>query len=234
MASIFTSAIIPAAGTSTRLNQETKKQFIDICGFPLIFYPLKSFQESELIDEIVLVTSEEEIQYVEKDIVEKYSFSKVKEVVIGGALRQDSVREGFNAVSEIADFVVIHDAARPLIGPEHINNLINEAKDKNCVITAMPVKDTLKIAIDGIVKNTYPRDNFWRSQTPQVFRYEILKRCYDMGLLENAEFTDEAQLVEYAGFEVNIIVGSEYNIKITTDDDLNLAKLIINGRSDNV
>jgi len=109
-----------------------------------------------------------------------------------------------------------------------IDKVIQSAKDNGSTIVAVPVTDTLKMALDGVVKNTFPRENFWRAQTPQAFNYNILHECYDRKLNEEAIFTDEAQMVEYAGFEVNIVEGLEYNIKITTNEDFILAGFLLN------
>ena len=130
--------------------------------------------------------------------------------------------------------MIIHDAARPFVNTGLIDSLIKEVKNKNCVISAIPVRDTLKVAVDGKVRNTYPRESFWRAQTPQAFKCAILSDCYEKDLLNGAEFTDESQLVEYAGYEVSIIEGSEYNLKITTEEDLHLAKLLMNGGAESV
>jgi 2-C-methyl-D-erythritol 4-phosphate cytidylyltransferase len=228
MANLKTSAIIPAAGSGKRLNNKQKKQYLEIHGKPLLFYTLHIFQKSEHIDEIVIVAPKGNIEHTRKKIVDKFNFHKVKCVVEGGEKRQDSVLNGFNNVSPDTDIVVIHDAARPLINIDMIDKVIQSAKDNGSTIAAVPVTDTLKMALDGVVKNTFPRENFWRAQTPQAFNYNILHECYDRKLNEEAIFTDEAQMVEYAGFEVKIVEGLEYNIKITTNEDFILAGLLLN------
>ena len=227
MANIKTSAIIPAAGDSSRLNETSKKQFTEINGKPLLHYVLRAFQESTTINEVVLVVPESDKNYVKNEIVEKNSFTKVAEIIRGGALRQDSVKNGFDAVMPDTDLVIIHDAARPFIDPVFINSIIYEAYDKNCVISAIPVNDTLKVEENGLVKNTTARDSVWRAQTPQAFKYDILKDSYKKVDFKNRNFTDESQIVEYAGYDVYIVEGSIYNFKITTPDDMKLAELII-------
>ena len=151
----------------------------------------------------------------------------MKSVVTGGRERQDSVKMGFDGLTPDTDIVVIHDAARPLINTALIKEVVEKAADKGSAIAAVQVKDTLKMAADGVVKNTFPRESFWRAQTPQAFNYNILNECYERKLNEEAIFTDEAQMVEYAGFEVNIVEGLEYNIKITTSDDFKLAGFLL-------
>jgi len=227
MAKIKTSAIIPAAGSGKRLKSKTKKQYLKIQGKPLLFYTLQVFQKSKNIDEIVVVAPKNELTLTRKGIVEKFKFSKVKCVVEGGIERQDSVKNGFDSISADTDIVVIHDAARPLINIDLINKVVSSAGKNGSAITALQITDTLKMAAEGVVKNTFPRENFWRSQTPQAFNYNILNECYDRKLNEEAIFTDEAQMVEYAGFEVSLVEGWEYNIKITTNDDFKLAGFLL-------
>lgn len=227
MANTKTSAIIPAAGSGRRLNNKQKKQYIEIWDKPLLFYPLDAFHKSEKVDEIVVVAPGSDIKYTREDIVDKYSFGKVKCVVEGGSERQDSVKAGFQNISRDTDIVVIHDAARPVINTGLIERVILSAIENGCAISAVPVTDTLKMAVNGIVRNTFPRENFWRSQTPQAFRYEVLFECYEKKLDEEAVFTDEAQIAEYAGFVVSIVEGSEQNIKITDTNDFKLAEFLL-------
>jgi len=227
MAKIKTAAIIPAAGSGKRLNGKKKKQYLEIQDKPLLFYTLDIFQKSNDIDEIVVVAPISDLNHTKKNIIDKYGFSKVICVVEGGRERQDSVKNGFDNLTADTEIVVIHDAARPLINVSLIKKVVKSAVDNGSVITALQITDTLKMAVDGIVKNTFPRENFWRSQTPQAFKYNILNECYDRKLNEEAIFTDEAQMVEYAGFEVSIVEGWEYNIKITTNDDFKLAGFLL-------
>ncbi len=227
MAKIKTSAVIPAAGSGKRLNSKTKKQYLEIQDKPLLFYTLRIFQESKDIDEIVVVAPKNDLTHTRENIVEKFGFSKVKCVVEGGMERQDSVKNGFDNISADTDIVVIHDAARPFINTELIKRVVESATQKGSAITALQITDTLKMAFDGVVKNTFPRENFWRSQTPQAFNYNILNECYDRKLIEESIFTDEAQMVEFAGFEVSLVEGLEYNIKITTNDDFKIAGFLL-------
>ena len=227
MAKIKTSAIIPAAGSGKRLKSKTKKQYLEIQGKPLLYYTLRVLHKSKNIDEIVIVAPKNDLTFTRKDIVEKFEFSKVKCVVEGGIERQDSVKNGFDSISTDTDIVVIHDAARPLINVDLIKKVVASAGKNGSAITALQITDTLKMAVEGVVKNTFPRENFWRSQTPQAFNYNILNECYDRKLNEEAIFTDEAQMVEYAGFEVSLVEGWEYNIKITTNDDFKLAGFLL-------
>ena len=175
----------------------------------------------------MVVAPRGDLTHTRKNIVEKFNFSKVNCVVAGGRERQDSVKKGFDSVSPDTDIIVIHDAARPLINTALLKEVVKQAVDKGSAIAAVQVKDTLKMAAHGVVKNTFPRENFWKAQTPQAFNYNVLNECYERKLNEEAIFTDEAQMVEYAGFEVNVVEGLEYNIKITTDDDFKLAGFLL-------
>lgn len=227
MAKIKTAAVVPAAGSGKRLDSKKKKQYLDIQGKPLLFYTLNALQNSNDIDEIVVVAPRGDLTHTRKNIVGKFNFEKVISVVAGGSERQDSVKKGFEAISADTDIVLIHDAARPLLNEILIKEVISVAEEKGSAIAAVSIKDTLKMAADGIVRNTFPRENFWRAQTPQAFNYNILNECYERKLDEEAIFTDEAQMVEYAGFEVNIVEGPEYNIKVTTPDDFKLAGFLL-------
>lgn len=226
MPNIKASAIIPAAGNGHRTKKTAKKQFARINGKPLFYFCLDSFQKSSHVVETVLVVPECDVDLVKAEI-EKTSFAKPLKVVEGGELRQISVRKGFEAVDPEANVVIIHDAARPFVQPEFIDRIISEANAKECVISALPSKDTLKIGDNGIVKNTISRSSIWRAQTPQAFKYEILKDCYEKVKLENSVFTDEAQIAEHAGHKIHIIEGSEYNFKVTYPEDMKLAELMI-------
>ncbi len=226
MPNIKASAIIPAAGNGHRTKKTAKKQFARINGKPLFHFCLNSFQKSSYVDEIVLVVPGDDIDFVKAEI-QKSSSAKSLKVIEGGELRQTSVRKGFEAVDPEAKVVIIHDAARPFVKPEFIDKIISEANAKKCVISALPSKDTLKIGDNGVVKNTISRSSIWRAQTPQAFRYEILKDCYEKVALEGSVFTDEAQIAEHAGYKIHIIEGSEYNFKVTYPEDMKLAELMI-------
>lgn len=229
MVKIKTTAIIPAAGFGNRLSGKVKKQFKPLSGKPLLYYSVNTFQYSHCIDEIVLVVPKEDIEFTRNNIVKKYSFNKVKKLIKGGEERYISVQNGFKAISGDTKIVVIHDAARPFVSSSTIEYVVNNAQEYGSAITSLLVKDTLKEVYpnDNKIKKTVSRENIWRSQTPQAFKYEILKEAYEKSEIEELEITDESQLVEHAGYDVKIIKGSELNIKITTSEDLELAESII-------
>lgn len=215
------------------MHSETPKQYMDLCGYPVLYYSLKAFEESA-VDEIVLVTGARNIDFCRRDIVEKYGFSKVKAVVAGGSERYLSVYEGLKAASG-ADYVLIHDGARPLIDGDSIcRSMETVAREKACVV-AVPVKDTIKVADgEGFTDSTPDRSRLWAVQTPQSFSEELLKQAYQKMFIAEAKgtglpvMTDDAMLVEkMTGHKVKIIDGTYRNIKITTLEDLLIAKAFL-------
>lgn len=224
-----TSAIIPAAGLGTRFDSKNKKQFELLSGKPVLYYSLNTLQNCNFIDEIVLVVNDDDIEMTKENIVNKYSFTKVSKIIPGGKERQLSVKKGFNSLNSETDLVVIHDAARPFISSNLIKKAVNKAKKNGSAIMAIKTKDTLKQAGENNleVEKTLPRNNIWRAQTPQVFKYEILLNGYSKIDITKCELTDESGLAEISGCKVNIVEGSELNIKITTKEDLKLAESII-------
>lgn len=215
------SAIILSAGKGRRMNSDISKQYIEICGKPIIYYTLQAFEESN-IDEIILVTSQSDIEYVRRDIVEKYGITKVTKVVEGGKERYDSVMNGLAELS-CGNKVLIHDGARPLIKVTHINEIIENVKMYSACVAAMPVKDTIKIADEnGFVCSTPDRRYVWQIQTPQAFDISLIKEAYQkMKAAGDESITDDAMAVErYTDIKVKLIQTDYENIKVTTSDDL--------------
>lgn len=218
------SAIIVGAGQGIRMKTQIPKPYLEIKGIPIIALTLKVFNNFPAIKEIVIVTQKERIEYCKKEIVEKYKFHKVKDVVAGGQKRQDSVKAGLGLVN--SEFVFIQDAVRPFVGIDLINRLIQGSKKYDAVIPGVSARDTIKKVINGVVEQTLPREQIYEIQTPQLFRTAILKKAYDMAYSEGFYGTDDAMLVERLGIKVKVVEGSKYNIKITTKEDLMLnAKL---------
>lgn len=224
-------AVVLAAGAGKRMQSNTKKQFLLLKEKPVIYYSLKAFEDS-FLDEVILVTSEEDIEYCQKEIVEKYEFSKVKRIVTGGKERYHSVAAGLAAVTE-CDFVFIHDAARPMLTQEILNRSYECVTLSNACVVGMPAKDTIKIADEkGYIAQTPNRNLVWTIQTPQVFAYELIKEAYDKLLLQEESLivngvnvTDDAMVVEtLMAHPVKLVEGSYENIKITTPDDLRVAE----------
>ena len=222
------SAIIVAAGRGLRMGAGESKQYLSLGGRPILVHTLEVFERMPEAEEIVLVASEEEIGKA-RALVERYGVSKVAAVVAGGADRQGSVREGLKAVRDGAEWVMVHDAVRPFVRPEHIRRLQAAMEESGAAVLAVPVKDTVKVVADGIVRETPDRSTLWAVQTPQAFRLALLRRAHDLALAEGLAATDDAMLVERLGAEVRVVEGDYRNIKITTPEDLLWAEALIKG-----
>lgn len=222
------SAVIVAGGKGKRMGIDINKQYIKIGGKEILARTIETFNAIEDIDEIIVVSPEEEIQYCLDSIINAYGFEKVKKVVKGGKERQDSVYNGLKACSEKTDIVLIHDGARPFASKEIILKSINEARKNGACAVAMPMKDTIKIVDENqFVIDTPDRRKLYAVQTPQTFKYDLIVSAHNKALNEKIEATDDTMLVEYIGGKVKIIEGSYLNIKITTQEDLIFAEAIL-------
>lgn len=226
-------AIIAAAGTGSRMGTATKKQYLALAGLPVLVHTLKVFEGSALIKQVVLVVGQDEITWCQREILEKFRFTKVLAVVPGGAYRQHSVYNGLMALNaQPTDIVLVHDGARPLITEEIIATAVNGAMAKGAAVVAVPVKDTIKKASSqGVIIDTPPRAELWAVQTPQAFQYQILMNAYQQAEQEDFIGTDDASLVERSGHEVHLVTGSYENIKITTLEDMAFAEAILRRRN---
>ncbi|MPN15450.1 2-C-methyl-D-erythritol 4-phosphate cytidylyltransferase [bioreactor metagenome] len=223
---MLVSVIIVAAGNGRRMGN-VKKQFLELCGVPVVAYSIKKFNSLDIVDDIILVTSKEDILFC-KNIVKKYGFNKISSVICGGDTRCESVFCGIKSVASNCDLVAIHDAARPLIKEEDIRAVINEALESNAAVLAVNSKDTVKISdSNNNVYQTPARNRVWQIQTPQVFRYDLIAKAY--GAIKDSfdNFTDDASVAEHFGINVKIVPGSYDNIKITTQEDMNIAEFLI-------
>lgn len=219
-------AIILAGGSGKRMGGNCKKQYMLLENKPILYYSLKTFQES-CVDEIVLVTNEAE--YCQREIIGKYHMDKVTKIVPGGAERYDSVYAGLLSAGE-CDFVLIHDGARPFVTENMIEKSIEAVKVHSACVIGMPVKDTIKIADQqNFAKETPARENVWQIQTPQTFSYPLILKAYQKVLAEKPRgITDDAMVVEYGKYaKVKLIFGSYENIKITTPEDMAVAKAFL-------
>lgn len=218
-------AIVLAAGQGKRMKSKVQKQYLLIKDRPVLYYTLNAFETSPLISEIILVTGKDEIEYCQKEIVEKYGFTKVCKIVAGGKERYHSVHEGIHAIDQ-ADYVFIHDGARPFVDGEMIERACAAVKEYKACVVGMPVKDTIKIADEeGFAAQTPDRRMVWQVQTPQVFEYALIKNAYEKLMIEEPEgITDDAMVVEtMTKYKVKLVEGSYKNIKITTPEDLDIA-----------
>ena len=218
-------AIIPAAGRGKRIGASVPKQFLEIQGKPLLHHTLTVFASCKLIDYVVLVMPRADVDEMGEDWLNKYEI--VREVVVGGEQRQDSVYNGFNSLEEGTDIVVVHDGVRPFTTSQMITATVEAAQQHGAAITAIPVSDTVKQAADGFVKQTVSRDGLWRVQTPQAFQCGLLQQAFKKAKKDSYYGTDEGSLVEYLGERVKIVPGSELNIKITRKEDLVLGESLL-------
>lgn len=223
-------AIILAAGQGKRMKTKVQKQFLMLQGKPLLYYSLACFQKSDEIQEIVVVTGKESIDYCRSEIIEKYRFTKVKSIAEGGKERYDSVYAGLEACSADTDYVFIHDGARPFVTEDIIKRTKEVAVTYQACIAGMPSKDTVKIIDENnMVSATPERSRVWSVQTPQVFLYSLIKEAHDTARSVSMQgITDDAMVVEqYKNTPVHIVEGAYENIKITTPEDILVAEKIL-------
>lgn len=219
-----TTAIIVAGGKGSRMGGKIKKQYLKVNNKEIIAHTLAVFEKHPQISEMIVVTSEEDRDYVDERI-QYYQYKKVSQVVAGGKERQDSVANGLEAVSEDSEYIMIHDGARPLITETIISKALEKTYEVDATVVAVPVKDTIKVVdTAGIVEATPARTSLWAIQTPQTFEATLIKEAYreakDKGLIG----TDDSTLVEALGKAVHIVEGSYSNIKVTTPEDLEIVK----------
>lgn len=233
-----TTAIILAAGQGKRMGSDVAKQFLLLSGRPVLYYTLKNFEDS-IVDEMILVTGEGQEEYCQREIVDAYGFSKVKKIVTGGKERYHSVAKGLDAMDENPSsgaYVLIHDGARPFATPEMIERGILAAQKYGACVLGMPVKDTIKISDDeGFAADTPKRSLLWQIQTPQIFEGLLIQKAYRELILKEEEvlqqgisITDDAMVVElFSGRRVKLVEGSYHNMKLTTPEDLEIAKALL-------
>ena len=228
----FCTAIVLAGGSGSRMGTSVKKQFLELDGRPLLYYSMKCFQESPLIDRIILVSSADSTEYCRKEIVEKYGFSRTEAIISGGAQRYDSVYAGLCACGDLRqdELVFVHDSARPFLTEEILRRCYAAAEENGACSAGMPSKDTVNLTDEnGMVQTVPDRERVWIVQTPQVFRLALLKEAHEkLRVGEMQGVTDDVMVVRRAlGVPVMMARGDYRNIKITTPDDLALAEGIL-------
>lgn len=223
-----TLAIVLAGGAGKRMGSSTSKQFLLLDNKPILVHTLQVFQECKPVDGIYLVVNHRDLPLIQEEILETYHFSKIMKLVIGGRLRQDSVRNGLEAIDEPCDVVVIHDAARPFVSPAFVEKSIFLMEMFDAVVPAIPARDTIKvISKEGFVLKTLERDALWHIQTPQTFKYDLIAKAYREGMAKKLCAYDDSTFIEHLGKKVKVVEGSPYNIKITTPEDLLIARGIL-------
>ncbi len=227
-------AIVLAGGQGKRMGTNVQKQYLDIAGRPLIYYSLHTFQESDVIDEIVLVVGTGQVEYVRKEIVEEYGIEKVSAIVEGGKERYDSVWSGLCAIknTEYANnsYIFIHDSARPFATEEILKRAYDEVDRTKACVVGVPSKDTVKLVDENTFAKETPNRNFvWIIQTPQVFESSLIIEAYSRLMQkDNIQVTDDAMVVEQEmELPVKMVQGSYENIKVTTPEDLDVAEIFV-------
>ena len=222
-------SIVLAAGQGKRMHSKVQKQFLEIQGYPVLYYSLRCFQESPLIQDIILVTGEESISYCKEEIVQIYGFTKVSAVIPGGKERYDSVYAGLCECRD-CEYVLIHDGARPFVTEEILKRGLQKVKETGACVIGMPSKDTVKLSDEeGYVKETPNRKCVWTIQTPQIFSYSLIREAHDsIRQKDMSKITDDAMVEEQeTGAKVSLAGGAYQNIKFTTPEDLDIAEAFL-------
>ena len=220
-----TSAVIVAAGNSTRMGKGVSKQLLKVAGVPVLARTLHAFAQSGYIDEIILVTRASDMRDITL-LLTKYGIKKPVRLVVGGATRADSVKRGVEAISKKAKFVAIHDGARCLITPQMIKKVLRAAYLHRAATAACTVHDTVKIATKrGFIERTENRDLVWLAQTPQVFDVNLYRAA--LANVKDESLTDDNQLIESIGYPVKLVDCGADNLKITRPEDLPRAEAVL-------
>ncbi len=221
-------AIVPAAGSGTRLGGKIRKQFLPLKGKPILILTLQRFEHCPDVDEIVVVVPESDIVETEA-LLSRYRIHKVSKTVVGGSRRQDSVSNALKRITPgDSDLILVHDAVRPFVECKQITQLIKACKEFDAAVLAVQPKDTIRRSAGGrFFDQTIDRNALWLVQTPQVFKAKLLMRAFEQASREKFYSTDETALVERLGVKARIVEGSYDNIKITTQEDVDLGLLIL-------
>src|SRR3954462_14849519 len=229
--------ILPAAGLGTRMGKSSaeksgtsRKQFMLLAGSPILIHTVRKFAASDRVSQILVAVRPEDREWVESMLSSEFPEDRVR-VVEGGNSRQESVQNAFAAIQPDTDLVAVHDAVRPFIDLEIIHKVFDEAAGFGAAIVAVPATDTVKQVTRGTdhvrVRSTIPREKLVMAQTPQVFRYELIRRAFDSARADGFSGPDESSLVERLDVEVSVVAGSDRNIKITKPGDMDLARLFL-------
>lgn len=220
--------IIAAAGFGKRMESSVNKQYLEVGRIPVLAHTVKAFNENEYIDTIILVIKEDEIDFCQNHIVEKYGFGKVKAVVPGGKERQDSVNNALKSKENDGDYILIQDGARPFTNQRIICEVIEAIASHQAVTVGVPVKDTVKITKDSYILSTPDRSSLYAIQTPQGFQRDCLIRAYEKAYADGFYGTDDTMLAERLDQKVFVVMGDYNNIKITTKEDIKIGEAIAN------
>jgi len=218
-------ALITAGGSGTRMGAGVPKQYLDLMGLPVLARTIQAFQTHALIDVIVVTVPPGDEEYCRSRIVVPFGLTKVRDIVPGGATRQESVLNGLQAIQDTS-VVAIHDGVRPLVGEDVITRSLKAAEASGAAVACVPVKETVKRRI-GPRLDTVPRWDVWLAHTPQTFRTNLILEAHRRALQDGFSATDDASLVERLGLPVEVVEDSEENIKITTPADMEIAAVVL-------
>jgi 2-C-methyl-D-erythritol 4-phosphate cytidylyltransferase len=227
------SVLIPAAGSGRRMGTHLSKQYLEVAGRPILAHTISLFQTHTNIDHVYVIASPDAVDYCRREVVERFRFDKVRAIVAGGEDRQSSVRLGLRAcAASDDDLILVHDGVRPLVTSACIDRLLPVAARVGACVCAVPVKDTIKEVLAGLVQGTPDRERLWQIQTPQGFRAGLLRQAHEEALRAGYFATDDAALVERLGQAVAVVEGDDRNIKITTATDLLVASALMAGKTE--
>lgn len=229
-----TAAVILAAGLGTRMKgtEGRTKQLLTLDGKPLFMHSVLAFDASHYIDELVLVVRKDEFREVRRTL-KAYKLKKPLRLTVGGDTRQASARHGLDAISDKMEYIAVHDAARCLITEEMIAKVVTAAHASRAASAGTPVTDTVKqVTRDGFVEKTIDRDLLYRAQTPQVFECKLYRAATYVAMEKKQTVTDDNMLVEMIGQTVKMVDCGTENIKVTTAEDLTLARIILRARAE--
>ncbi|MCK4503089.1 MAG: 2-C-methyl-D-erythritol 4-phosphate cytidylyltransferase [Desulfuromonadales bacterium] len=224
--------LIPAAGTGRRMGGTVSKQYLELVGKPILAHTLTLFENHPQVENIYLIVPCGDIDYCQEQIVERYGFSKVQRIVAGGAERQDSVRNGLQALVEDGFGqpqrpILIHDGARPLFDSRKLSALIEVVCETGACTIGVPVKDTIKQVENSMITASPDRRLLWQVQTPQGFQYQLIDKAFAQADADGFVATDDASLVERLGHTVQMLEGDYRNIKVTTPEDILIAVALL-------
>jgi 2-C-methyl-D-erythritol 4-phosphate cytidylyltransferase len=221
-------AVIPAAGSGARLGFRTPKTFVDLGGTPMLARTIAAVASSRRIGVVQPVLPRSHLSLFSSRILSRYRWESCRQPVAGGRERQLSVEAGLRSLPADVDFVVIHDGARPFVTRALIERVLAEARRHGAAIAAVPVQDTVKhVSHDLFLDGTLDRRALWLAQTPQAFAVSLLREAHDRASAAGLDATDDAALVEALGHRVRVVPGSRLNFKITTREDLALARALV-------
>ena len=223
-------AIVASAGSGVRMDPaKDDKPFLTLEGKPLLYHTLSRIDASDAVDDITLIVKEKYITEA-KGLVADNDIKKVRRIVPGGETRAQSVKNGLDAIkAQDSDIVLIHDGARPFLTDEMLRSVTRAAGERGAAVVGMPLTSTIKeVGGEDLVEDTVDRTKLWEAQTPQAFRYGLIKRAYEDAAYSNA--TDDASLVERTGHKVAMVEGSRRNIKVTVPEDIALAEALLKGK----